>query len=310
MDFGDGMLGAGFVVPPNTVWQETHPYVPGSYTANVHIVAPLGCPDIPVKVGPLVECPPGCPDADDIDVGVDGCDDQGRRIVSLHISLPGSGQTTGSVDWQDGTPPDSNIPIEDGTTVYHPYPPPGPYKAVVSITGCPPITKPVGPLAPCNGGNGNGNGDDHGCPPWWPFCKGWNLCAVLLALVMVAIIGGAVTVIVAACVAGLHAVLAAAAASLAQAALLLLLWYLVCAKLDVGFCDTLDQLIHLLFVWVVGVQPSVLLILGLLALFGLNIGGACWLGAALSWGYFALIFTYLLQIRNWAHCPGHSPLHF
>lgn len=184
MDFGDGMLGAGFVVPPNTVWQETHPYVPGSYTAKVRIIAPPGCPDIPVKVGPLVECPPGCPEPGDVTVAVDGCDAEGRRIVSVNVLLPGSGSTTVSVDWQDGTTPDSNLPIQGGVlwTGWHRYLPPGPYKVKVSVAGCPPITKPVGPLPPCNGGNGNGH---HPCPWWNPAC--WKFCGWLGALLAILI---------------------------------------------------------------------------------------------------------------------------
>jgi len=187
LDFGDGMLGAGFVVPPNSVWIETHPYVPGSYTAKVRILAPLGCPDIPVKVGPLVECPPGCPDEDDIWVAVDDCDAEGRRIVSVNVLLPGSGSTTVSVDWQDGTPPDSNLPIQGGVlwTGWHHYLPPGPYKVTVSVAGCPPITKPVGPLEPCTVPP-----PPDPCKPWWhPKCWPWCLIlGILLALLIAAYI--------------------------------------------------------------------------------------------------------------------------
>jgi hypothetical protein len=116
---------------------------------------------------------------------VDDCDTEGRRIVSVNVLLPGSGSTTVSVDWQDGTPPDSNLPIQGGVlwTGWHHYLPPGPYKVKVSVAGCPPITKPVGPLPPCNGGNGNGNGDGRPCP--WPWC--WKLCGWLGALLAILI---------------------------------------------------------------------------------------------------------------------------
>lgn len=319
LDFGDGMLGAGFIVPPDSVWVETHSYLPGSYTAKVHIIAPLGCPDIPVKVGPLAECPPGCPDPDDITVTVDDCDPEGRRIVLISVYLPGSGSTTVSVDWHDGTPPDANLPIQGGApwTAWHHYLPPGPYKVTVSVTGCPPITKPVGPLEACpqppppDGGNGDGH---HPCPWWNPFCKGWNLCAAILALALAFILGAAIALIVVGCSGNYLAAFITMLVSFLIAAGLLYLWYRLCAKLDVDFCDTLDQLIHVLFIWII-VQPFLIGVVAAIAwlisvVFETPLPIApCGIGAIFSWAYFATILTYLLQIRHMAHCPGEAPTH-
>ncbi len=311
LDFGDGMLGAGFVVPPDSVWIESHPYVPGSYTAKVHIIAPLGCPDIPVKVGPLAECPPGCPDPDDITVAVDDCDAEGRRIVSVNVLLPGSGSTTVSVDWQDGTPPDSNLPIQGGVlwTGWHHYLPPGPYKVTVSVAGCPPITKPVGPLARCNDRNDNGH---HPCPWWNPFCKGWSFCAALLALAEASILTAFVLFFLAGCIvltpdvlaggytAIVHALLAAAIfkeALVAAAAglVFLTLWYLFCSKFKADFCDTLYSVKTALawFIAVLAVLTGYLVIAQ---------DWGCLIGLAVTFVYWGTVLAYLNLIYQWAGC--------
>lgn len=311
IDFGDGMLGAGFGVPPNTVWQETHSYMSGSYTAKLHIIVPAGCPDIPVKVGPLVECPPGCPDPDDITVAVDDCDAEGRRIVSVNVLLPGSGSTTVSLDWQDGTPPDSNLPIQGGVlwTGWHHYLPPGPYKVTVSVAGCPPITKPVGPLPPCNGGNGNGNGKP--CPWWDPRCWG-SLCGGLLGAAMAALIAAGILFIIAGCTvltplvlagpagAALNALVSsalfiAAVATLVVGLALLTWWYLVCSKLPgYRFCATLHQVMTGI-AWIVVAQS--LLAIGLSVVGGVG----CLIGMLLMWASWGTVLAYL-QLLDDARC--------
>lgn len=303
LDFGDGTLGAGFAVPPNTVWQETHGYAPGSYTAALHVIVPAGCPDSTVKVGPLAPCPPGCPGADDITIGVsDYCDSQGRRIVSLTVLLPGSGQTTGTVDWQDGTLT-GPLPVQGGVpwTVTHPYLPPGPYKATVSIAGCPPITKPIGPLEPCSS-RGNGNGGHHPCPWWNPFCHGWNLCAGLIGGALTAMLAAAVLALIGACTGNVIVIVLAVIAAVA-ALVALYAWFRICSKIDSDFCAKLDELIQL-FTWIVAGQAIVLLTLYLIALalgFALPLG--CTAGALVTWGYFGTVLAYLLLIKDWADCP-------
>ncbi|MGH2417181.1 MAG: hypothetical protein ACRDFY_02510 [Candidatus Limnocylindria bacterium] len=303
LDFGDGALGAAFTVPPDGVWQETHAYQPGSYTAALHVIVPAGCPDVTVKVGPLEACPPGCPDADDITVGVsDYCDAQGRRIVSLTVLLPGVGPTTGTVDWTDGTVT-GPAPLQGGTpwTVTHPYTPPGAYKAIVTIEGCPPITKPIGPLEPCGRGDGDG-GDGRPCPWWNPFCKGWSLCAGLLAGALTAMLLAAVLALVGACTGNVVVIVIAAIAAIVALAALSA-WFGLCSSIDPDFCATLDQLIQL-FTWIVAGQAIVILLLALLALMlGFPLPLGCSVGAAAVWGYYGTVLAYLLLIKDWTNCP-------
>jgi hypothetical protein len=148
--YGDGTSFAA--ASTDLAYQRTHAYAPpGPFSPRLVIVAPAGCPDVPVAMGPLGGCPPGCPDADDVTTGVDGCDSQGNRVVWVTVLLPGSGQTTASIDWLDGSAPDSGT-IQAGQpwTRSHAYPPPGPYKARVDVKGCgTPIIKAIGPLDPC-----------------------------------------------------------------------------------------------------------------------------------------------------------------
>jgi hypothetical protein len=159
-------------------------------------------------------------------------------------------------------------------------------------------------LPPCNGGNGNGH---HPCPPWNPFCKGWNLCAAILASALLAILAAGVLFMVWACLYPLnYYVLAAAMAAAATGLIFLGIWYAFCRYLP-GFCDSLKAMLDLL-AYIIYIQTIILAILAALAALGwLGVTWLCVGGAAITWGYYGMVVFWLLVLNSQADCPPYNP---
>lgn len=136
LDFGDGTLGSGFPVPPNNVWTETHAYVPGTYTAKAHIILPAGCEDIPIKVGPLEECP--CPMVTLAEPSIKGCVDSNSK-ASVTLTATVSPAVAGCLlEWQfdDGYQVQTQIPADANSfadTQSHEYASAGSHSVSVTV---------------------------------------------------------------------------------------------------------------------------------------------------------------------------------
>ncbi len=294
LDFGDGHLGNGFAVPPNSPWTEPHFYTPGTYTASLRVISPTGCSDVPVVVGPLQSCP--CPTVVIGPPSVAGCAGSGQS-ATVTITVTVSPAVQGCVlhyVFDDQSTAQTIIPSSGPSfsdTQSHPYSTPGTHSVSVTLTcGSCVVLATQGFDVPKCGGAGNGDG----CPWWNPFCKGWSLCAALLAAAIIAFFSAAVLMWFAGCAngnPGAAALWVAAWTTAAVGLALLALWAWLCSKLP-GFCQTLDSVIQL-FVYIVTIQPWVLLILALL-----GVPGPCLLGALAQWGYYGSILGYLYLIKQ------------
>ncbi len=286
--------------------QVTHPYkCAGEYSVTLVITSDCAPPDnLDIKTATLDLATCGCPTISSIEAHQDPTNPC-HWTFKAKIGSP----FTDCIDqylWDFGDGHQDHFTEEAD----HTYSGNGDYTVTLTLEGDgigQPDGGPCFAKLPIKVRGCRGNDNDHKPCPWWnPFCKGWNLCAVLYALALASILGGAVAVMVAACVppppVSLVAVLLVAAASLATAIVFLSAWYAVCRKLDVSFCDTLDQLIQVVFV-LVFVQAFLTLILSFLT------SVYCAAGAAFAVGYFGAVLVYLLQIRHMADCPGSPPTH-
>ncbi len=159
-------------------------------------------------------------------------------------------------------------------------------------------------LPPCE--SGGGNGDDHPCPWWNPFCKGLKICGALLAAALAAVLAAGVLAMVAGCTVPVSGPLIVAAAVAAVVSFVLLgLWFAVCRHLP-GFCDSLTAFLDLLS-YLMYVQAVIVIALAILAALGVVVTLPCVLGAVATFGYYASVYFWLSAVGSHAGCPGHSP---
>ena len=292
----------------------------------VQVVAVLsslgGCVDCPQVASPLLPFsiqPDTCPNVT-IDAPVLIGTSSSGFVYNFNAHITGN---TGEarISWNFGAGLSDPVCLcgQQTNTVTHTYPKSDCEKTkTVSVlleagNNCCPNIQPAKEfqLPLCDGG---GNGGGGHCPWWNPFCQGWNFCAAILALALLFVVGAAVSLIVIGCTGNYLAAFIAMAVYFVIAAALFYLWYSICARLDGSFCGTLDQLIHVLFVWIF-VQPLLIVVVAAIAWLITVVFSTplpifpCAIGAVFSWAYFATIFAYLLQIRHMAHCPGEAPTH-
>ena len=309
LHFGDGTTGQGFTVPPDYMWTETHPYAPGtSYTAWLEVIDPSGCKYPEIIVGPLEECP--CPTVTLDNPSVEGCvgpHDKATVTAKAKVEQAVAGAQY-EVTWtfEDG-------PVMGPETVTAPAPSfeitksceyntHGTYAVSVTIKIglCSVTDNTTFPVKKCH--DGDDHGDGRPCK-WWeyfynPNC--WKLCQILPWLALSMIIAASIAFMTGMCTE--NWLLAGIAAAVMVAGFgSLLLWYEVCSKSKVDFCDTLKKLIQLI-TWIMYTQ-------GLIALVGtvwsLIEGGKAWciLGFVLGFAYYAYLLNVLKDIREWADCP-------
>jgi hypothetical protein len=145
-NYGDGTLGAAFVIPgPGSYTEGPHPYTPpGPFTAQLVFVLPAGCPPLTATVSGLQPCAgPPCPQIVSATASAAGvCNADGTRTVSLNATLSGGPAQT--YHWEFGTPGGASATIDatlPGATpaVSHDYPAPGAgtssYTATFTVTG-------------------------------------------------------------------------------------------------------------------------------------------------------------------------------
>jgi hypothetical protein len=206
---------------------------------------------------------------------------------------------------------DGNELTSSAPEATHTYGQSGSYTVTLTLQG------PIGPVgggvcyattnvsvSNCGGTGGNGNG----CPWWWPFCKGWSFCAVLLAAALAAFFVAGLLALLAGCalpeavasgpVAGIWAALAisalftAAEYTLAAGLALLALWYLVCARLlGINFCSELTQIKNAIASFII-FQESLGAVLWAAG------GVGCWIGMLLTAGVYGTVLS-ALQILGW-----------
>jgi hypothetical protein len=313
LEFGDGALGAGFTVPPDNVWTESHSYAPGSYTAVLHIISPAGCKDTQVAVGPLPEC--ACPVVTLGGLSISGCVDSEDAATVTATATVAPAVAGCLLTWQfdDGYQALTQVPGNAASfsdTQSHQYASAGAHSvSVTAQSGLCSASATKGFDVPgCGGGGGGG-----GCNWWDPRCWG-SICGALLAGAMAAFIASCILFIVSGCTVLTPAVLAGpfgAALSLlvastlfgyAVTALLLCLalltaWYLVCSKLPgYHFCATLHQLITAIS-WIIIAQSA--LAVGLSLIGGLG----CLVGLVFAWTSWGTVLAYLQILSNAAGCP-------
>jgi hypothetical protein len=163
----------------------------------------------------------------------------------------------------------------------------------------------------CNCDEGGGGGGRRPCPWWNPRC--WsNICNFLPFLALAFAVAGTALIIAGLCVNNPYLVIAGAAL-MVLAFGIFYLWYTICKRLHKDFCQTINELITILYVIVVGIQPPlVAIIVAIEAIVAATSGGEffwpCAAGAVITWIYYALLMTYLVKLRNWAGCPHDSAL--
>jgi len=146
-------------------------------------------------------------------------------------------------------------------------------------------------LPACEGGGGDG--DEHPCPWWNPFCKGWSLCAGLLAAIMAAILTAGISLAVGNCL-NVPTLTGVGYAAAALSLILLSLWYWLCSKTQPDFCDTLAQLI-LFLAYVIAVQGIILAVIAVIFEITLLEIILC---SAVSWLYYGMVMAYLVIIQD------------
>lgn len=297
--FGDGQTVSG-----PTLQQVSHLYkCAGSYVVTLVITSDcqLGYADVDART---VELPPcGCPSVTDFSAySVAGNACQWKFNVKLG---PPFATCIQEYLWNfgDGSQQTTTVP-----EVEHTYAHDGSYTVMVTLLGG------VGQVGggPCFAANqisvsgcGDGNGGHHPCPWWNPFCKGWNLCAAILATALVAILAAGVLLMIGMCAQPVSTpLLIAAAAAAAVGLALLALWAAICRHLP-GFCDTLKGVLDLL-TYIIYVQSIVLAVMAALALLGI-VSWPCALGALASWAYYGSVYFWLTVINSQAGCPAYNP---
>ena len=83
--FGDGTLGAAFVISGSGSHSESHDYTPGSYSATLKTILPTGCPDKSVTVV-VSDCPTCCPTVTLASPQISGCA-PGSAVASFQVAL-------------------------------------------------------------------------------------------------------------------------------------------------------------------------------------------------------------------------------
>ena len=142
-DFGDGTLGAAFVIPaPGAFSTGPHHYAPpGPFTAMLVYVLPAGCPPLSVTVSGLAPCDVACPAIGLVTASVAGvCNADGTRTVNLNATLTGGTPQTYHWEFGDGAVVTIDATLPGATpAVSHDYPAPGAgvssYTATFTVTG-------------------------------------------------------------------------------------------------------------------------------------------------------------------------------
>lgn len=157
-DFGDTSLLSPILpvtgAPGTTVViTQSHDYAtPGTYTAVLHILVPVGCGVARIVVGPLAACEPECPDLTSLVAQISGCAGNGHNAV-VNFTGELSPPTTGCHflwTFGDEQPGDPQL-ITNTLTISHVYRVPGPYAVAVTAICGPCIRQRTVPvvITPC-----------------------------------------------------------------------------------------------------------------------------------------------------------------
>jgi PKD repeat protein len=302
--FGDQDSQVAFgPLPSGGIATEEHDYLcPGTYPVTLLILSDCepGYADSDAIQITLPPC--GCPTVSDFSVQQDP-NDPCCRTFNAKIAGPFL-QCIDTFLWDFG---DGVTKYTDVPQVTHCYGSNGTYHVTLTMIGVAhadgtPCTH-VRTITVTNCGGGHGNGDP--CPWWNPFCHGWNLCSIILALALVSILSAGVLVMVALCAVPVSTPLIVAAAAAAAIGLaLLVLWAGICRHLH-GFCGSLKAVLDLIS-YLIFVQSLVVAVMAALALLGI-VSWPCAGGAVASWAYYGLVYFWLTVIGSHAHCPPYSP---
>lgn len=283
----------------------------------------LGCPEIPLPVEPLGECP--CPEVQDLTVTVNGC-------TATFEGEPSSAIEGCAFIWDFGDDSDN---VETKTAkATHEYPCAKDYAAVVTLKCgelCSETTTIVVPIEAfedcvcgacclpdgsckelteekCRSEDGVYKGDGSKCQD--VECEGENgnggnggfdwpdlLCKSLLLLALLALIAASVFAFIAGCAGfatppGAQS-LAASGVAFASALALLGLWWWLCSDLD---CKPLNDMIAFL--------TFLVMISAVLSLILIFFGNPCGWGSALGTGYIGVFLAIAVWIGKKTGCYG------
>jgi len=137
-DFGNGSKGSGIVVNGGTTMTttQTHDYIPGNYTAQLHVLSPIGCASQPVVVNvPPCSLPMCTLAVQNVAVQIGPCDPAtGTRTVTATGAVNNS-DPADLYYWQwDSNPAQVGLPASQGAMQQHQYPAPSTGQTSYNVT--------------------------------------------------------------------------------------------------------------------------------------------------------------------------------
>lgn len=302
-NFGDvsGSVASGSL-PVNGVATATHAYeCPGEYQVTLIILSDCEPDYFDDEVQAFELSPCGCPSVNDFTATPDP-----QNPCHWTFSAKIGGAFAACVEgylWSFGDGATDQTPVPQTTHIYsEDSPEDEPYKVTLTMLGvnqgnggpCSHVHDVV--VAGCSDRGSSGD-DDSPCPPWNPFCKGWNLCGLILLLAIAAIVSVGVLMI-AGCTTEVAALYTAAWVAGAIGLVLLAFWLGFCRKAK-GFCDALHALMQIIHFLIVAEAA--------LLLFFAFWNPACVAVIVQTIAYYGVILAYLFYIHGEAECPDWSP---